>query len=109
MSFCHHGVGISLFQSLRGVLGGTWMNCPSGRYGMRVVSWDNAKPGDFVTFNWDGGVPDHIGMLVERYSDSAKCVEGNTSPTNAGSQSNGGGVYVRNRDRSQIQAIIRWT
>lgn len=81
----------------------------AGRYGMRVVSWDNAKPGDFVTFNWDGGVPDHIGMLVERYSTSAKCVEGNTSPTNAGSQSNGGGVYVRHRDRSQIQAVIRWT
>lgn len=81
----------------------------AGRYGMRVVSWENAKPGDFVTFNWDGGVPDHIGMLVERYSTTAKCVEGNTSPTNAGSQSNGGGVYVRNRDRSQIQAIIRWT
>lgn len=81
----------------------------SGKYGMRVVSWDNAKPGDFVTFNWDGGVPDHIGMLVERYTDTAKCVEGNTSPTNAGSQSNGGGVYVRYRDRSQIQAVIRWT
>jgi cell wall-associated NlpC family hydrolase len=78
---------------------------------MRLVSWDNAKPGDFVTFNWDGGVPDHIGMLVERYPDSAKCVEGNTSPTNGPgmSQSNGGGMYVRHRDRSQIQAIIRWT
>lgn len=81
----------------------------AGRYGMRVVPWSDAKPGDFVTFNWDGGVPDHIGMLVERYDDSAKCVEGNTSPTNAGSQSNGGGVFVRYRERGQIQAVIRWT
>lgn len=81
-----------------------------GKYGMRQVGWGEAKPGDFVIFNWDGGVPDHIGMLVEVSSHyGATCVEANTSPSNAGSQSNGGGVYVRNRDRSQIQSIIRWS
>lgn len=81
----------------------------SGRFGMRVVSWADAKPGDFVTFNWDGGVPDHIGMLLSRVSTVATCVEGNTSPSSAGSQSNGGGVYVRDRNRSLIQAVIRWS
>jgi hypothetical protein len=81
----------------------------AGRYGMRVVGWGEAKPGDFVTFNWDGGVPDHIGMLVQTEVGFAVCVEGNTSPSTAGSQSDGGGVYVRNRDRSQIQAIIRYS
>lgn len=79
------------------------------RYGMRIVGWGDARVGDFVTFNWDGGVPDHIGMLLSVGAGDCMTVEGNTSPSNAGSQSNGGGVYVRNRDRSQIQAIIRWT
>lgn len=80
-----------------------------GTFGMRVVSWNDARPGDFVTFNWDGGVPDHIGMIMRMGKQSATCVEGNTSPTNAGSQSNGGGVFVRDRSRTQIQAIIRWS
>jgi hypothetical protein len=80
-----------------------------GKFGMRIVGWSNARAGDFVTFNWDGGVPDHIGMLLSVGVGDAMTVEGNTSPSNAGSQSNGGGVYVRNRDRSAIQAIIRWS
>lgn len=80
-----------------------------GKYGMRLVGWGQAQPGDFVIFNWDGGVPDHIGMLVETEVGYAVCVEGNTSPSSAGSQSNGGGVYVRNRDRSLIQSIVRWS
>lgn len=81
----------------------------AGKHGMRVVGWTEAKPGDFVTFNWDGGVPDHIGMLISTDVGSAQTVEGNTSSSNAGSQSDGGGVYVRNRDRTQIQAIIRYS
>ena len=32
----------------------------AARFGMRVVSWQDARPGDFVTFNWDGGVPDAL-------------------------------------------------
>lgn len=81
----------------------------AGRFGMRQVGWGEARPGDFVVFNWDGGVSDHIGMLVSIDGPVARCVEGNTSPTSAGSQSNGGGVYIRNRDRSSIQSLIRWS
>lgn len=81
----------------------------AGKYGMRVVGWSEAKPGDFVTFNWDGGVPDHIGMLVDTEVGYAVTVEGNTSSGSAGSQSDGGGVYIRHRDRTQIQAIIRYS
>lgn len=82
----------------------------AGRFGMRKVGWGEAQPGDFVIFNWDGGVPDHIGLLVrlDGYS-SAITVEGNTSPDNGGSQSDGGGVFVRHRDRSTIQSIVRWS
>lgn len=84
----------------------------SGRFGMRIVSWDDARPGDFVTFDWGGdGVPDHIGMLISRRGNSARTIEGNTSPEwdTQGSQSNGGGVYERNRTRSEIRAVIRWS
>tara|TARA_R110000868_G_scaffold161309_3_gene391467 strand:- start:1500 stop:2282 length:783 start_codon:yes stop_codon:yes gene_type:complete len=81
----------------------------SGRHGMRLVGWPDARPGDFLTFNWDGGVPDHIGMLVGTEVGYAVTVEGNTSSSTGGSQSNGGGVYIRHRDRSVIQSIIRWT
>jgi hypothetical protein len=81
----------------------------SGRYGMRLVGWGDARPGDFLIFNWDGGVPDHTGMLVSTEVGYAVTVEGNTSADSGGSQSNGGGVYIRHRDRSLIQSIIRWT
>lgn len=80
-----------------------------GQYGMRVVSWAEARPGDFVIFNWDGGVPDHIGMLISKYSNSARTVEGNTSAGAGGSQSNGGGCFVRDRSRHTIQAFVRWS
>lgn len=80
----------------------------AGRHGMRLVGWKDARPGDFVIFNWDGGVPDHIGMLVGTEVGYAVTVEGNTSADSGGSQSNGGGVYIRHRDRSTIQSIVRW-
>jgi hypothetical protein len=81
----------------------------AGKFGMKTVGWKDALPGDFVIFNWDGGVPDHIGMLVNNEVAYAVTVEGNTSSGNGGSQSNGGGVYIRHRDRSLIQTIVRWT
>ena len=81
----------------------------AGKHGLKTVGWKDALPGDFVIFNWDGGVPDHIGMLVSNEVAYAVTVEGNTSADNGGSQSNGGGVFIRHRDRSLIQTIVRWT
>lgn len=77
-------------------------------HGMRVVPWDEARPGDLVIFNFDGGVVDHIGRVVE-VLDKGICrtVEGNTSSGGSGSQANGGGVYVRSRGRAEIAAFVR--
>lgn len=86
-----------------------WYLAQRGQYGFRAVDWADAQPGDFVIFNWDGGVPDHIGILKYRGSQSCTCIEGNTAPSSAGSQSNGGGVYVRDRSRAVIQGFVRWS
>jgi hypothetical protein bbifN4_04330 len=74
----------------------------------RLVSPDDALPGDVLCFDWDGdGVADHTGFLAAAYPDYVATIEGNTSSGNGGSQSNGGGVYRRTRDWDDICAIIR--
>lgn len=80
-----------------------------GRFGMRVVGWSQAQPGDVGLLNFPGGDPrvDHY-VLIERVTgDTAYTVEGNTSSGSAGSQSDGGGVFRRTRPRSQFRAVIR--
>jgi hypothetical protein len=78
-----------------------------GQFGMRVVPDKDAKPGDLVVFNWDGGVPDHIGRFLSFGPMGLVSVEGNTSYDASGSQSNGGAVAIRNRAWRNVQAIIR--
>ena len=60
-------------------------------------------PGDIAIFNWDGGVPDHIG-IVEKYLGGGQfqSVEGNTS---LGNNSNGGEVMRRVRYLSQVDGF----
>ena len=62
-------------------------------------------PGDVVLydFQWDG-IADHTGLFLSGNASSFKTVEANTSPEGSGgSQSNGGGVYQRNRTQSSAQ------
>ncbi len=96
-----------------------WLYCPeilacakSGKYGMKVVDWGTAGRGDLVLFDWEqDNVADHIGLLREDNNESqlVDTVEGNTSPGNTGSQSNGGGVYLRVRNKRDILAVVRRT
>jgi Putative peptidoglycan binding domain/CHAP domain len=62
-------------------------------------------PGDIAIFNWDGGVPDHIG-IVEEYLGGGKfhAIEGNTS---FGNDSNGGQVMRRLRYLTQVNGFGR--
>jgi hypothetical protein len=62
-------------------------------------------PGDIAIFNWDGGVPDHIG-IVERDLGGGRfaCIEGNTA---VGNDSNGGAVMRRTRRVSQVNGFGR--
>jgi hypothetical protein len=61
--------------------------------------------GDIAIYNWDGGVPDHIG-IVEEYVGGGKfnAIEGNTA---VGNDSNGGAVMRRLRYISQVNGFGR--
>lgn len=73
-----------------------------------LVRREDAREGDLVCFDWDGdGVADHIGIVEIKYSWSFQTIEGNTSGSWRGSQSNGGGVYRRVRSFDTVIAVIR--
>lgn len=74
-------------------------------YAKKVGAWKThgPKPGDWCLMNFPGGnFVDHVGGVV----DGRQNVEGNTQPGNRGSQSNGGGVYVRTRPASVIAGWV---
>lgn len=83
-------------------------NAQAGKYGLHLIGRDQAQPGDLVIFNWDGGVPDHIGRLVaKKDASTVLTVEGNTSAGATGSQNNGDGVYMRVRYSNTIVGYVR--
>lgn len=83
-------------------------NAQNAENNLRVVSFQEARPGDLVIFNFDGGVVDHIGRLVNKLSNQTiRTVEGNTSYDDAGSQANGGAVAERIRPITMVQAFVR--
>lgn len=56
------------------------------------------QEGDIVLFDFSGhGVAEHVGRVVSDDGHYVHTIEGNTSPTDAGSQANGGGVYRKSR------------
>ena len=62
-------------------------------------------PGDIAIFNWDGGNPDHIGIVEEDLGGgSFSCIEGNTS---SGNDSDGGAVMRRTRTLDQVNGFGR--
>jgi hypothetical protein len=65
------------------------------------------KPGDIAIYNWDGGVPDHIG-IVESVQSATEftAIEGNTA---IGNDSNGGEVMRRQRHISNVNGFGRVT
>jgi cell wall-associated NlpC family hydrolase len=81
----------------------------NGDHGLKRISLEAARPGDWIYFNFPGGESvDHVGLFMHSNSDGTiSTIEGNTSSGNSGSQSNGGGVFRRTRDRSLIAAVVR--
>jgi len=73
------------------------------KYGLSITS--SPVPGDLVCYDWDGQDYDHVGMFLDGTTSSWSAVEGNTSPDSGGSQSNGGGVYRRDRKASQANKV----
>lgn len=58
---------------------------------------DGIEPGDVVAYKFNG--KGHCGIVVSVQSSTIHAIEGNTSAGNAGSQTNGGGVFERTRKR----------
>lgn len=61
-----------------------------------------AKPGDIVIFNFS-----HTGIVESDNGSTVTTIEGNTSPDDSGSQSNGGCVARKKRDKSRCSVFIR--
>jgi len=70
----------------------------------RVV--DEAAPGDLAVFDWNGGMPDHVGIVVRAHGGGVETVEGNTA---VGDDSDGGEVMRRFRPRRHVALYGRVT
>jgi hypothetical protein len=65
------------------------------------------QPGDIAIFNWDGGQPDHIGIVQRNDGNGVfTTIEGNTSVSN---NSDGGEVMQRSRHILQVDGFGRVT
>jgi CHAP domain-containing protein len=65
---------------------------------------DEPRPGDLAVFDWDGGMPDHVGIVVGAAGDTIHTVEGNTA---IGDDSDGGEVMRRTRARHYVTVFGR--
>jgi hypothetical protein len=72
------------------------------------IAASKATTGDIVIFNFPGGYEtDHVGFIRKPSSRSViHTIEGNTS-SGSGSQSNGGGVFKRDRSFGVVHSIWR--
>lgn len=76
--------------------------CPSmlsaAKNAGKTVPVSQAQPGDIVYFDWDGGVPDHVGFVEKNCGDYLQTIEGNTD---------NGQVKRRTRAISTVCGIVR--
>lgn len=82
----------------------------AAQFGMTIVGRSQARRGDIGLLNFSGGDPrvDHEVRLREApATDFVKTAEGNTSGGPGGSQSNGGGCFLRERPLSDFAAFVR--
>lgn len=80
----------------------------AGVRGLHAVPPSEARAGDLVTFEFEGGPPsDHVGLIVGPSENGmVHTIEGNTSPSD-GSQSNGGCVAEKRRPFSEVVTVAR--
>jgi hypothetical protein len=62
------------------------------------------EPGDIAIYNWDGGPPDHIGIVESGAAGGFTAIEGNTA---FGADSDGGEVMRRERSLTDVDGFGR--
>jgi hypothetical protein len=112
VSYCFfHGAGKVIAKGFKGA--GCYPNgctyVPTTEAWLRATGqWicrADPQPGDIAIFNWDGGVPDHIGLVEKNLGGGRfQTIEGNTA---VGNDSNGGEVMRRERTISQVDGFGR--
>lgn len=79
-------------------------------FAVSIGAWKTSGQnyGDQPLFDWQlDGVIDHVGAAWPDPNNTAfRCVEGNTSPGTSGSQSNGGGCWVRYRTKPTLRGWV---
>lgn len=84
----------------------------ANRLGFRLSNLSQARPGDFVMFDFGRETYDHVGMFVAHDGDYILTIEANTSPdssldTSLSAQANGQGVYRRRRSKGLVSAVVK--
>jgi hypothetical protein len=111
VSYCFAtGAGYTIARGFRGA-GCTQRGCayvPSTEAWLRATGMWLGRvvpaPGDIAVYNWDGGVPDHIGIVERAGEGSFVAIEGNTGE---GTAAGGGEVMRRERTLDQIDGFGR--
>lgn len=89
--------------------GGSWIMRKTGSWSAREAGQAKARLGDIVSFDFGRGncYRQHTAFVIGRSGSNYICIEGNTSPTDRGSQSNGGCVAIRKRKYTDVCSIVR--
>lgn len=112
VSWCYSQAGLS--KSVAASTAKGFASCDAGlkwfaKYN-KLVPVGQTIAGDIVFYQFDTDAqPDHVG-IVKGNNTTLKYIyayEGNTSSDTKGSQSNGGGVYLKKRGYGTIMAIAR--
>jgi hypothetical protein len=99
------GAGVKGLNSRCAAVNFIYLDAAAGRNGWRSRHGrTEGKPGDAVILF---GTSTHVGLIEKRVPGGYQTIEGNTSPGNGGSQSNGGGCYRRVRPYSAVVACCR--
>lgn len=102
------GAGVVLCRGWRGAGVG-----PRGvAYVPTLAAWlkatgravEEPRLGDLAVFDWDGGVPDHVGIILAAHANGIDTVEGNTG---IGDDSDGGEVMRRTRPLGHVALFGR--
>ena len=109
VSWCFSHAGMPLIHYAYCPYGAAYFQ--SGEYGTWHPYTSHAEPGDVVFYQFNGpsdaptqaernAVMDHTGIVVQDDGSYITTLEGNTSaPGSSGSQSNGGGVFLKTRTK----------